>query len=79
MTYKADYLWALTVMGTRNPTIRCLITRPDYPLLYAHLKTGHIMLRGMASIHKLFRFRLTPPTGYIRKNVTAETLYIVRP
>ena len=31
-------------------------------------KTGRIMLRGMASVRKLFRFRLTPPTVYIRSN-----------
>ena len=31
-------------------------------------KTGRIMLRGMASVRKLFCFRLTAPTVYIRSS-----------
>ena len=40
-------------------------------------KTGHIMLQGMASARKLFRFRLTSPTVYIRSSwnlVYSETM-----
>ena len=37
-------------------------------LLYPVWKTERIMLRGMASVGKLFRFRLTPPTVYIQSS-----------